>query len=40
MNQELVLDPQTQTGRDLVWWLYLAHAACLVFSLGMLSWLP
>ena len=40
MNQELVFDPQTQTGRDLVWWLYLAHAACLVFSLGMLSWLP
>ena len=40
MNQELVFDPQTQTGRDLVWWLYLAHAICLVFSLGMLSWLP
>ena len=40
MNQELVLDSQTQSGRDLVWWLYLAHAACLVLSLGVLSWLP
>lgn len=39
-NQELMLDTHLQSAKTLAWWLYICHGACLVFSLGMLSWLP
>lgn len=38
--QELVLDTQLQSRKNLAWWLYLFHAASLVFSLGAFSWIP
>jgi uncharacterized membrane protein len=40
MMQELVLDTQLQSRKNLAWWLYLFHAASLVFSLGAFSWIP
>lgn len=40
MNQELVFDPQTQSQKNLAWWLYVFHGACLVLSLGTLSVVP
>jgi uncharacterized membrane protein len=40
MSQELVLDPKLQSAKNLAWWLYIFHAASLVFSLGAFSWIP
>lgn len=40
MPQELVFDEHLQARKDLAWWLYLFHAASLVFSLGAFSWIP
>jgi len=40
MNQDLVLDSSLQSAKNLAWWLYLGHAASLVFSLGMFSFIP
>lgn len=40
MSQEIVFDPQLQSSKNLVWWLYLMHAASFLFSLGALSWIP
>jgi uncharacterized membrane protein len=40
MMQELVLDTQLQSRKNLAWWLYVFHAASLVFSLGAFSWIP
>jgi uncharacterized membrane protein len=40
INQEVVLDGGLQSAKDLAWWLYIFHGLSLVFSLGMLSWLP
>ncbi|MFL6715719.1 MAG: DUF4870 family protein [Burkholderiaceae bacterium] len=40
MMQELVFDTQLQSRKNLAWWLYLFHAASLVFSLGAFSWIP
>jgi uncharacterized membrane protein len=40
MAQELVFDAGLQSRKDLAWWLYLFHAASLVFSLGAFSWIP
>jgi uncharacterized membrane protein len=40
MAQELVLDSQLQTRKNLAWWLYLFHAASLVFSMGLFSFIP
>lgn len=40
MSQELVLDNQLQSRKSLAWWLYIFHGANLVFTLGMLSWIP
>jgi len=40
MTQELVLDNDTQSTKELVRWLYIIHGLCLVFSLGTLSVLP
>jgi len=40
MNQELVLDASLQSGKNLVWWLYILHGLSLVFSLGLFSFLP
>jgi uncharacterized membrane protein len=39
MNQ-LVLDPQTQSAKNLAWWLYIGHGISFLFSLGALSWIP
>lgn len=40
MSQELVLDSKLQSQKNLVWWLYIAHAISFLFSLGIFSWLP
>lgn len=40
MMQELVLDTHLQSRKNLAWWLYLFHAASLVFSMGAFSWIP
>lgn len=40
MEQELVLDPQLQSAKNLAWWLYIFHAASFLLSLGAFSWLP
>ena len=40
MAGELVLDTPLQSQKTLVWWLYIFHAISLVFSLGMLSFIP
>jgi uncharacterized membrane protein len=40
MMQQLVLDTQLQSRKNLAWWLYLFHAASLVFSMGAFSWIP
>jgi uncharacterized membrane protein len=40
MNQELVFDQKVQSAKTFVWWLYIFHGASLVFTLGMISWIP
>ena len=40
MNTEVVLDQDLQSEKNVVWWLYIAHAATFVFSLGAFSWIP
>ncbi|SDY68841.1 Uncharacterized membrane protein [Collimonas sp. OK242] len=40
MAQELVFDSKLHSEKNLAWWLYLFHAASLVFSLGAFSWIP
>lgn len=40
MAQNLILDPDLESHKNLAWWLYLFHGASLVFSLGMLSFIP
>ena len=40
MNDQLVLDQPLQSAKTLAWWLYIGHALSLVFSLGMLSFVP
>lgn len=40
MNQEVVFDSSLQSAKNLAWWLYIAHAASLIFSLGMFSFIP
>jgi uncharacterized membrane protein len=40
MSNELVLDSNLASSKNLAWWLYLAHAISFLFSLGLLSFLP
>ena len=40
MSNEIVLDHQLASAKNLAWWLYLAHAASFLFSLGLFSFLP
>ncbi|MGI4849830.1 MAG: DUF4870 family protein [Janthinobacterium lividum] len=40
MAQELVLDDQLYSKKNLAWWLYLFHGASLVFSMGLFSVIP
>lgn len=40
MTQELVFDSKLNSAKNLAWWMYIAHAASLVFSLGLFSWIP
>jgi uncharacterized membrane protein len=40
MSDTLILDSPLQSQKTLVWWLYLLHGASLLFSLGMLSFVP
>lgn len=37
---EVILDSDLQSQKNLAWWLYLFHGASLLFSLGMLSFIP
>lgn len=40
MNQEIVFDHKLQSLKSVAWWLYIFHGASLLFSLGLLSWIP
>jgi uncharacterized membrane protein len=40
MNQQLVLDTQLQSAKNLAWWLYIGHGISFLFSLGAFSWIP
>lgn len=41
MNQEIIVNSHPlQPLKNLAFGLYVAHGACLLFSLGMLSWIP
>lgn len=40
MNQEVVFDSRLQSAKNLAWWLYITHAASLIFSLGAFSFIP
>jgi len=40
MTEQLVFDARTQSAKDWALWLYIGHGLSLVFSLGLLSWLP
>ncbi len=35
-----MFDQQTQSTKNLAWWLYVFHAVSLAFSLGAFSWIP
>jgi uncharacterized membrane protein len=40
MNQQLIEDNPFQSAKNLTWWLYIAHGASVVFSLGAFSFIP
>lgn len=40
MANELVFDSKLHSEKNIAWWLYLGHAASLLFSLGAFSWIP
>jgi len=40
MIQEITFDTELESRKRLLWWLYLLHAASLVFSLGAFSFIP
>lgn len=40
MNEQIYYDSATESGKRLVWWLYLMHGASLALSLGALSFVP
>ena len=40
MSQELILDQELNSLKNLAWFLYIFHAVSLVFSLGFFSWIP
>jgi uncharacterized membrane protein len=40
MAQELILDPQLESTKNLAWWLYVLHGISFLFSLGAFSWIP
>ncbi|WP_317204484.1 DUF4870 family protein [Janthinobacterium sp.] len=40
MAQDILLDNNLQSTKNLAWWLYLIHAASFVFSLGLFSFIP
>jgi uncharacterized membrane protein len=40
MNQAIIFDEKLNTLKNLAWFLYLFHAASLIFSLGAFSWIP
>ncbi len=40
MSQDIILDTQLESNRNVVWWLYLIHGATFFFSAGLLSIIP
>ena len=40
MSQELILDRQLDSAKNLAWWMYMLHAASFLFSLGAFSFVP
>ena len=40
MSHELVFDSNLASAKNLAWWLYIAHAASFIFSLGLFSFIP
>ena len=40
MSQELILDRQLDSAKNLAWWMYILHGLSFVFSLGMFSFVP
>jgi len=40
MSQELILDHQLDSAKNLAWWMYILHGLTFVFSLGACSFIP
>jgi uncharacterized membrane protein len=40
MDYQVTFDADTESRKRWLWWLYLGHGASVVFSLGMLSFIP
>lgn len=40
MNEQLIIDDNTEGQKAWLWWLYVMHGASVVFSLGTLSFIP
>ena len=40
MDSEIYFDEATESRKNLLWWLYLAHGVSLLLSLGLVSFIP
>jgi uncharacterized membrane protein len=40
MDHQIYYDVDTEAQKNLLWWLYVGHAASVFFSLGLLSFIP
>jgi uncharacterized membrane protein len=40
MSSDTYADMEVESGKNLLWWLYLMHGASFLFSLGALSFIP
>ena len=40
MDHQIYYDVDTEGQKNLLWWLYVGHAASVFFSLGLLSFIP
>ena len=40
MDHQIYYDADTEAQKNLLWWLYVGHAASVFFSLGLLSFIP
>lgn len=40
MDEKIYYDSDTESHKRLLWWLYLMHGLSMIFSLGVLSFIP